>query len=765
MKNVIREIHRRSLWQVLGIYLAVSWMVLQVVDVIGNNFGLPAWVAPAALVLLLLGLPVVIATAFVQHGLMIRERGAPPAPSREEVGEVEPLAAPNRTGRHKLLTWRNALVGGGVAFAVLAMLTGGYLLMRASGIGPAGTLVARGVLEKGAQILLAEFESTDPDLADVVTGALRIDLAQSPTIRLVSRSTLAGGLQRMQREEGTAITSQVARELAVREGYDAIIEGEIGNAGSGYVLTANIVGGESWEPLAGFRVTARSDDDLIDAIEELSRDIRDKAGESLRSVQGAPGLRQVSTSSLEALRLYSQAEDDENRAGDGGARALELYEQAVAVDPEFAMAYRKIGVALGNLGIRRDEQIAALRRAFDLRERLTPAERHLAEAYYYAAVTGDRAASIRAYERVLETAPDDRAALNNLAVAYLDVGREAEGEPLLEHALSLEGFTVGYNNLAWTRLALGDRDAALATYDEATERLPEAAAFLEYNRILLALDATEYDLAADLGAAYAERFRSREAAQWNAVEMGMLDGVRGRHEAAGARWDEAEGAALFEGHPMRLARHRASLAIARGDSAGAVRELLDAYRIRRDSLTAQDRVYGEWLTTLIEAGGVRDAERIYGEWLEQVPDTLLGIGEADRRRAVVARLTFARGDSEEAARLWEIHGRECPSVCWVEASLGLADIYEARGDVEAAIEAYEQFLTRTPANYRYYVDIGRRGPVLERLGQLLDRDGDHERAAGYYRQFVDLWSEADEALQPRVRAAQARLEEIVSSRG
>ncbi|MFV1986782.1 MAG: hypothetical protein ACC682_05855, partial [Gemmatimonadota bacterium] len=69
MKNLIHEIHRRSLWQVLGIYAATAWITLQVVDVIGNNFGLPEWVAPAALVLLLLGLPVVLATAFVQEGV------------------------------------------------------------------------------------------------------------------------------------------------------------------------------------------------------------------------------------------------------------------------------------------------------------------------------------------------------------------------------------------------------------------------------------------------------------------------------------------------------------------------------------------------------------------------------------------------------------------------------------------------------------------------------------------------------------------------
>ena len=78
MKRFVREVHRRSLWQVLGIYLAASWIVLQVVDVIGNNFGLPEWVAPGALILLLIGLPIVLATAFVQEGMSGGESEAAP---------------------------------------------------------------------------------------------------------------------------------------------------------------------------------------------------------------------------------------------------------------------------------------------------------------------------------------------------------------------------------------------------------------------------------------------------------------------------------------------------------------------------------------------------------------------------------------------------------------------------------------------------------------------------------------------------------------
>ncbi len=63
LKQFIQEIHRRSLWQVLGIYVAVSWVVFQVVQTLTEGLGLPDWVPPLAFVLLLIGLPIVMATA------------------------------------------------------------------------------------------------------------------------------------------------------------------------------------------------------------------------------------------------------------------------------------------------------------------------------------------------------------------------------------------------------------------------------------------------------------------------------------------------------------------------------------------------------------------------------------------------------------------------------------------------------------------------------------------------------------------------------
>ncbi|MEJ2339376.1 MAG: hypothetical protein P8Y15_10820, partial [Gemmatimonadales bacterium] len=64
--RLIREIHSRSLWQVLGIYVVGSWLVLQVVDTLAGALNLPDWAPPLALFLLIIGLPIVLATAVIQ---------------------------------------------------------------------------------------------------------------------------------------------------------------------------------------------------------------------------------------------------------------------------------------------------------------------------------------------------------------------------------------------------------------------------------------------------------------------------------------------------------------------------------------------------------------------------------------------------------------------------------------------------------------------------------------------------------------------------
>ena len=175
LKKLISEAHRRSLWQVLGIYVVGSWLAFQAVQTFTEGLGLPDWVPPLGLVLLIIGLPIVVATAFVQEGLGSREEGGERVEEApESVQESAPptsAAATPAGAQHRLLTWRNAIVGGVLGFALLGLATAGWMAMRVTGVGPAGTLVAKGILAERAPLLVADFDSEadDAELARAAT--------------------------------------------------------------------------------------------------------------------------------------------------------------------------------------------------------------------------------------------------------------------------------------------------------------------------------------------------------------------------------------------------------------------------------------------------------------------------------------------------------------------------------------------------------------------------------------------------------------------
>src|SRR5881397_1720337 len=160
--------------RVAGLFALTSVAVLGVVYFLMNQLGLPGWVMPGAIGLLAVGLPIMLWTGVIERRrAMARSTGRVQAPP---------------SGRwHGLFTWRKAVAGGVAAFAALGLGAAVYTAMRVLGIGPVGTLVASGVLEKRDRLVLADFENrtTDSTLGPSLTEALRVDLAQSPVVRLL----------------------------------------------------------------------------------------------------------------------------------------------------------------------------------------------------------------------------------------------------------------------------------------------------------------------------------------------------------------------------------------------------------------------------------------------------------------------------------------------------------------------------------------------------------------------------------------------------
>src|SRR5256886_14539935 len=187
--------------------------------------------------------------------------------------------------------------------------------MRLLGIGPVGTLVASGVLAARDRLVLAEFENhtSDTTLGRSVSEAFRVDLAKSAVVRLLDPSGLANALQRRTGDRATPLEVGMARELAQGEGAKAGVRGAIAPVGRGFVLSAELVSAADGAVLVAVRENARDDGAIIEAIDRLSKKLRERIGESLKTIRGSEPLERVTTASLDALRRYSQGDRKSTR--------------------------------------------------------------------------------------------------------------------------------------------------------------------------------------------------------------------------------------------------------------------------------------------------------------------------------------------------------------------------------------------------------------------------------------------------------------------
>ena len=745
LERLIAEIHRRSVWQILALFGATAWAVLEVVDTLIQYGLLPEWAFKGSLGVILLGLPVILATAFIQAGV-----------SR---------------GTGTLFTWRNALLGGVGAFSLLGAAVAVYFLMRVTGIGPAASLAAQGVFEAREPVILADFENAAPDgtLGSMVTEALRIDLLQSSAVTVLSPPKLAEALQRAGRSQTDGLSAEAAREIAVRDGIKAIITGSVGAVGDGFVLTASIIEPESGEPLAAFRETASSEADLLRSIDRLSGRIREKAGESLRSVRARPPLSAVTTPSLEALRIYMRAME----RYDGGDRAgaIRLLESAVELDPEFAMAYRRLAVILFSSGRDPPRAREVTIRAYELRSRLTAAERLLAEANYHQLVTGDIARAADAYRELLRLQPDDPVALNNLAMLDLVRGNADEAVELLATAVSGPAETATAHANLVRALWQARHDSAVGpAIDAAIQRYPDNF-YVASRRMRHLTMLGEYEAAHAAGDSLRARFGATPAYDYSVSNnLAAIDLARGRLEEARehmrsitrrTREDDdpadyvfaVSGQAFFE------------LVVARApERARALLADLEA-SIEFDGLGVVDLANVAAVAALV--GDTALARRARAA-IEQVapPETRAFTDDGTIAYADWA-IALVRGEAEAALRAaqrqYDAGGIRCGEgrcTGYYESAVAL----EQAGRIPEAIVMYERHLAGI--SFGEVMLTGALTPgVLERLGELYEMQGDSGRAARAWARFAEMWREADPELQPRVRRARERAAALLGRTG
>ncbi|MDX1578382.1 MAG: tetratricopeptide repeat protein, partial [Gemmatimonadota bacterium] len=463
------------------------------------------------------------------------------------------------------------------------------------------------------------------------------------------------------------------------------------------------------------------------------------------------------------LRKFSQARAVLDLEGDD-TRAIALLEEAIELDPEFASAWRGLGVIYSNRSQERSRQVEALSQAFEHRDRLTPRERYMTDAAYYSAVMNDRPRTIAAYNNILDLDPGDLSALNNLGIEYMETREWERAAELFERALVTDSAIINpYFNLGASRVALGEFDRAWEVVETARRHVP-GHPLIDQMAVLTAAAEGDRDRAAELAEALARDHPADPFwTTWTGDVRASLAASEGRLEEASRLTGAVERQYRERGatsQAIRQALSRAELALVpREDPAGGLRaldEILARYPL--EEMAPLDRPYIRLIVNLAIAEEGRRARSLLEAFLREVPGDMRAEVAVRRARGHVL---IAEGRYDEAADQFRNPDADQCMLC---DEIGLALAHERAGRPDSAAIHYAR-LAQRPWFPKVFFDRTWLGPSLERAARLYDELGDAENAARYYAMFVEAWAGADEELQPRVRAAQERLEEIVRARG
>ena len=729
--------------------------------------GLPDWVFPGSLGVMLAGLPAVLVTWYVQRAARRAYTATPVfttggSPSRQgTMATIALKAAPH-------VSWYRTWVGGAIAVGAFVVLVVGFMVMRAFGIGPAGTLIGAGKLAKQEQLIITDFKSpaTDSLLGLTITEALRADLAQSSALQVVPRLSMNETLRLMQRPATTPVDFGVAREIATREGVKAVLDGDIVSLGGRYVVSARLLSAQSGEQLAAFSEQAASQNDLIPAIGRLSKQLRAKVGESLKTIREATALERVTTGSMEALSKYTAALNMLEQTGDY-TRVIPLLEQAVTIDSTFAMAWRRLAAHLSTTGdLERASRAAA--QAYKYRDRLSEVERNLTVAAYFSygpEVDDERA--LEAYEAAIALDSTNLIALNNAALILATRRDFDKAAAYALRAAAQDRQTP--NPITWANAISFSTSAGHAAVADSVMRVwasraPNQPSQLAAQARVMLFAHRDYDAAerfylsirpklggsrtlnerasSDLGVLTALRGRAGESLRYYA-ELRSSQLERGRRDAALlAGIDSATVIGLVREHvaPAREVLHRALA------------------RTAMDSIPLVDRPYDALLAVASFIGDTTLVGRVRADLQRQLTARGKTVDRAADEALADALANYASGRLQPAlAKFNEADRLLHPCTECIPAGKFLA--FDRLGNADSAIAAGEAYLKNVRAPM-IVNDVMFRPGMLQRLGELYEAKGMPEKALPHYEEFAELWKKADPDLQPRVRDVRGRIERL-----
>jgi len=752
--------------------------VLEVADLLQDSLSLPNWVVPVALLLLLIGLVVIISTAFVQ--------ATPATGQKQDAGElpgaweVDPkdFAASLKKGRLPHLTWGRSILGGVFAFWFLFGLAGLYVVIKDRGQSFAPVEAMAGEAAEG--IAIVPFTVRGPDLEvwrEGMVDLLSTNLDDVGGYRTIdSRTLMARWNEAVKGDEDADLATIL--DVARATGARYVVNGSALAVGGDIRLAADVYDVASGEEVGSAQVEGAADSvlSLVNrlAVQALQALLAEAGGESVT----ARAAMSLTTASLPALKAYLEGEAYYRQADFD--RAIEAYERALVEDPDMALAHFRLGDAYGWAeNINTERGMEHLLEAQRLGERLSSRDRAIMEGNV-ALLAGDISA-VADVREITRRYPDDPDAWFLLSEFYFHYSEELllDWDDLLrvfERPVELEpGFAPYYIHLFDYAVIQRDTATASRVLEDLRRLSASRQEALELAYALILGDSTEQAAAAaavrDVGDdvlthIYPDLWLT--AGRPVAMEPVFLELERRRHPAGNnLGW-------LY----MTAGKAEAAQDAVSGSDIDAFTRLWVLYGVDRTVTRLPDEDLER--TVMVDpcgpvAGAPMHCLLLLGAyfveegWEEQLESHLTAIREAgaetlaqgaDSRTenltlgadAIEAYGWARNGSPEEREQaiqdLRDLQGTGMPADVWIRWWLGDLYIEDGRpGDAAVYLEAMRA--TGIP----HYANL--------QLGRAYTAIGEREKARDAYVRFLQAWEEADPDL-PQVEEARAALEELLA---
>jgi tetratricopeptide (TPR) repeat protein/predicted Ser/Thr protein kinase len=634
------------------------------------------------------------------------------------------------------------------AAAVLALFAAGYFYLH-----------GKPKLTDKDTIVLADFinKTSDPVFDGTLRQGLAVQLEQSPFLSLISDERIQQTLGLMGRPAEAPLTSKVAQEICQRTASAAVLEGSISRLGSPYVLWLRAKNCVTGEVLDEEQVEAAGKEDVLKALSQIASKFRTRVGESLATVKKhSTPLEEATTSSLEALKAYS--EGWKVLASTGPPAALPHFKRATEIDPQFAMAYANLGVMYSASG-QSDLSVENIGKAYQLRDRVSDAEKFFISASYDMQVTGNMEKEQQTCEAWAQTYPRNANPHGFLGGGiYPVLGKYQKALEQSKRAVDLNpDFAIHYNILAFSYVELDRLGEATNTLQRAAERKLEAPdlfaggyeiAFLKGDQPgmerAVALSQGKFgaeDWITDLEAfvlAYSGQLQKATRKSQRAADLAQQSGQRERaalYQTGAALWE-----AFFGNAPEAR------------QSAAAALELAKSREVEYGAAFA-----------LALAGDFSQPQTLASGLEKRFPeDTCVRFTYLPALRALLA---LKHGEPLKAIEQLQIaapYELGAPQSSFFGSYGAMYPVY-VRGEAYLAANHYAE------AAAEFQKILGHRGVVLVdpigalarwRLGKALALSGDTARAKTAYLDFLTLWKNADQDIPifKQAKAEYARLQ-------